>query len=121
MKVPLEQLDTDMQTLSIRTVVKWVCLFVEEAPPKKPVDSGKGGGLFGSDDEEDDLFFSTPSKPLSKTTPKATPISASKPMTTDQKAALRYVLSALGAWLGVWLNVSLPTKSCLFFQCCCFW
>ena len=78
-------------------MVVTVLLFrTEEAPPTATPKAagGEGGGLFGSDDEGDDLFF-TPTKSLTKATPTAasteSQTSADKSMTSDQKAALRYV------------------------------
>ena len=50
----------------------------------------KSAGLFGSEDEEDDMFFT----PATKSIPKVTPnkiATHTKTMTQDQKDALRFV------------------------------
>lgn len=73
---------------------RWLCfVHVEDSPPPAKPKTGEGGGLFGSDDEEgEDLFF-TPTKSPTKSLPKLTPSSTSSThtMTQDQKAALRQV------------------------------
>ena len=50
------------------------------------VETSKAGGLFGSDDEEDDMFF-TPKKAALPTT--KSPSTAKKELSQTEKAALR--------------------------------